>query len=51
MTKLALCLMMIALVAISGFAQTDRNEESIALKQVVSESVNITSGNMTFLHI
>ena len=48
MTKLALCLMMIALVAISGFAQTDRNEESIASKQVVSESVNITSGNMTF---
>ena len=48
MNKLALCLLMISLVAISGCAQSDRNEEALASKQVISESVNISSGNMTF---
>jgi hypothetical protein len=48
MNKFALCLLMIALMAISGYAQTDRNEETLASKQVISESVNISSGNMTY---
>ena len=48
MNKLALCLLMISLAAISGCAQSDRNEEALASKQVISESVNISSGNMTF---
>jgi carboxymethylenebutenolidase len=48
MNKLAPCILMIALVAISGCAQTDRNQEIVALKQVKSESVNISSENMTY---
>jgi carboxymethylenebutenolidase len=48
MDKLALCLLMISMMAILGCAQTDRNEETLASMQVISESVNISSGNMTF---
>ncbi|MBN1234543.1 MAG: dienelactone hydrolase family protein [Methanotrichaceae archaeon] len=48
MSKLVLYLLMIVLVAISGCAQMDKNEEDSAASQVRSESVNISSGNMTF---
>jgi carboxymethylenebutenolidase len=48
MNKLVLCLLMIVMVAISGCAQMDENEENSAANQVKSESVNISSGNMTF---
>lgn len=48
MSKLVLGLLMIALVAISGCAQMDKSEKDAAVSQVKSESVNISSGNMTF---
>ena len=48
MSKLVLCLLMIALVAISGCAQMDKNEEGAAVSQVKSESINISSGDMIF---
>ena len=34
MNKLALCLVMISMMAILGSAQTDRNEETLASMQV-----------------
>ena len=53
MNKLMLCLLMIALVAISGCAQMEKSNEKIAVDQVAveevsNESLNISSGNMTF---
>jgi carboxymethylenebutenolidase len=43
MKRLAICLLMIAIVAISGCAQMDKPVE-----QVKNESLNISSGNMTY---
>jgi carboxymethylenebutenolidase len=43
MKRLAICLLMIAFVAISGCAQMDKPVE-----QVKNESLNISSGNMTY---
>ena len=53
MNKLMLCLLMIVLVAISGCAQMEKSNEKIAVDQVAveqvsNESLNISSGNMTF---
>lgn len=48
MSKLVLGLLMIALVAISGCAQMDKSEKDAAVSQVKNESINISSGNMTF---
>ena len=43
MKRLVICLLMIAFVAISGCAQMDKPVE-----QVKNESLNISSGNMTY---
>ena len=43
MKRLVLCLLMIAFVAISGCAQMNNTTE-----QVKNESLNISSGNMTY---
>ena len=43
MKRLVMCLLMIAFVAISGCAQMDKPVE-----QVKNESLNISSGNMTY---
>ena len=50
MSKLVLCLLMIALVAISGCAQMEKsNEKDCCCKPgEINESINISSGNMTF---
>jgi carboxymethylenebutenolidase len=48
MRKLALCLMMIVLVAVSGCAQTEKSDETAAIEQISSERVNISSGSLSY---
>jgi carboxymethylenebutenolidase len=50
MSKLTLCLMMLALVAISGCAQMDKYARAaIAAEELVNSlRINISSGNVSF---
>ena len=48
MSRLMLCLLMIALVAVSGCAQTDDKETVSPSQSAKGENVNVTSGGLTY---